>query len=343
MGNVLQAVGRASYRYSMQDSSPKPQALWITGPALAELRPASLPPADDNTLHVKALTSGISRGTESLVFHGKVPKSEWTRMRCPFQDGEFPYPVKYGYAMVGRIEHGPADRNGERVFCLYPHQSRFAIPAASAILIPDAVSDERAVLAAQMETAMNAIWDAAPRIGDRIAIVGGGVAGCLLAYLCARLPGAEVTLIDINPDRRHTADALGISFATPAEALPSGCDLVFHASGTGEGLQLALSLAGLEATIIEMSWYGSQPVMVELGGAFHSQRLTILSSQVGTVSPARRARWDHRRRLSKALSLCADPRLDVLVADETPFAEVPARLPEILGAPGALCHLIRYS
>jgi len=301
-----------------------------------------VPAPTADSLQVRAINSGISRGTESLVFHGKVPESEWARMRCPFQEGEFPFPVKYGYAMVGRVEDGPAEQIGERVFSLYPHQSRFVIPATSAISIPDAVSDQRAVLAAQMETAMNGTWDAAPRIGDRIAIVGGGVAGCLLAYLCARLPGTQVTLIDINPDRREVATALGANFATPDEELPSGCDLVFHASGTAEGLALALSLAGFEATVVEMSWYGSKPVAVDLGGAFHSQRLTILSSQVGSVSPARRARWDHRRRLSRALSLCADPRLDVLVSDETPFADIPARLPEILGAPGALCHLIRY-
>ena len=297
---------------------------------------------DSDGLLVRAINSGISRGTESLVFHAKVPESEWTRMRCPFQEGEFPFPVKYGYAMVGRVEDGPAERIGERVFSLYPHQSRFVVPVLSAITVPDAVSDRRAVLAAQMETAMNGTWDAAPRIGDRIAIVGGGVAGCLLAYLCARLPGTQVTLIDVNPDRCDVATTLGASFATPDEAPPSGCDLVFHASGTAEGLALALSLAGFEATVVEMSWYGAKPVAVDLGGAFHSQRLSILSSLVGSVSPARRARWDHRRRLSQALSLCADPRLDVLVSDETPFAGIPARLPDILGAPGALCHLIRY-
>jgi NADPH:quinone reductase-like Zn-dependent oxidoreductase len=299
-------------------------------------------PAGTDTVLVRAINSGLSRGTESLVFRGLVPQSEWARMRCPFQEGEFPFPVKYGYAMVGQIEDGPAEMIGKRVFSLYPHQSLFTVPATAAIPVPDDVSDRRAVLAAQMETAMNGTWDAAPRIGDRIAIVGGGVAGCLLAFLCARLPGTEVTLIDINPARRSVAEVLGAGFATPNDPLPSGCDLVFHASGTSDGLNLALSLAGFEATVVEMSWYGANPASIDLGGAFHSQRLTILSSQVGSVSPARRARWDHRRRLGQALALCADPRLDALVADETPFADIPARLPDILGAPGALCHLIRY-
>jgi NADPH:quinone reductase-like Zn-dependent oxidoreductase len=318
------------------------QALWITGPGTAELRPTQVGPAGGQTLLVHAINSGLSRGTESLIFRGLVPESEWTRMRCPFQEGEFPFPVKYGYAMVGRVEDGPAEMIGKRVFSLYPHQSRFTVLSAAAIPVPDDVPDQRAVLAAQMETAVNGTWDAAPKIGDRIAVVGGGVAGCLLAFLCARLPGTQVTLIDINPDRRALAEALGAGFAKPNDPLPFGCDLVFHASGTSDGLNLALSLAGFEATVVEMSWYGAKPASIDLGGAFHSQRLTILSSQVGSVSPARRARWDHRRRLSQALSLCADPRLDVLVAEETPFADIPARLPEILDAPGALCHLIRY-
>lgn len=298
--------------------------------------------AGADTLLVRAINSGLSRGTESLVFRGLVPESEWARMRCPFQEGEFPFPVKYGYAMVGRIEDGPPEMIGRRIFSLFPHQSLFTVPMAAAIAVPDDVSDRRAVLAAQMETAMNGTWDAAPRIGDRIAIVGGGVAGCLLAFLCSRLPGTEVTLIDVNPARRAVAEALGADFATPDGALPSGCDLVFHASGTSDGLNLAMSLAGFEATVVEMSWYGAKPASIELGGAFHSQRLNILSSQVGSVSPARRSRWNHRRRLSQALALCADPRLDVLVAEETPFGEIPACLPDILGTPGALCHLIRY-
>jgi NADPH:quinone reductase-like Zn-dependent oxidoreductase len=327
----------------MTDQPPfDAQALWVTGPGQAELWPAMPIESSPDSLRIRALLSGISRGTESLIFHGKVPESEWDRMRCPFQEGDFPFPVKYGYAMVGQVENGPADRIGERVFSLYPHQSRFTVPAVAAIPVPDAVSSPRAVLAAQMETAMNATWDAAPRIGDRIAVVGGGVAGCLLAYLCAGLPGTDVTLIDINPSRAPIAATLGAKFATPDQSLPTGCDLVFHTSGSAAGLTLALTLAGFEATVVEVSWYGSQQVAVGLGGSFHSQRLTLLSSQVGSVSGTRRSRWDHRRRLSKALSLCADPRLDVLVADETPFADIPARLPEILGAPGALCHLIRY-
>lgn len=318
------------------------RALWTVAPGIARIRPASLPELNPDLLLVRALVSGISRGTESLVFRGEVPESEWQRMRCPFQEGEFPFPVKYGYAMVGEIEDGPADRIGQRVFCLHPHQTSFVIPAEAAFPVPEDVSTERAALAPQMETALNATWDAAPRIGDNIAVVGGGVIGCLVAYLCARLPGTEVTLIDVDPDRRDVAAQLGVSFAMTSEPLPSGCDLVFHASASQDGLNLALSLAGYEATVVELSWYGVKPVVVDLGGAFHSQRLTVRSSQVGAVSPARRTRWGNARRLTLAIGLCADPRLDSLVVEESGFADLPKRLPEILAESGALCHRVRY-
>jgi NADPH:quinone reductase-like Zn-dependent oxidoreductase len=311
-------------------------------PGRAEILPAAAPSPVPGSLRIRALASGISRGTESLVFEGKVPESEWRRMRCPFQEGDFRFPVKYGYALVGVVEAGPAERIGDRIFCLHPHQSRFTIPAEAALAIPPGISTERAVLAPQIETALNATWDAGPRIGDRIAVVGAGVIGCLVGYLCGRLPGTVVTLIDTNEDRRDVASALGLSFATPSEGLPSGCDLVFHASGQAEGLDLSLSLAGFEASVIELSWYGTTPVSIGLGGAFHSQRLTLRSSQVGSVALARRSRWSPQRRLALAMDLAADPRLDVLVRSESLFETLPAMLPSILGRPGALCHLVRY-
>jgi NADPH:quinone reductase-like Zn-dependent oxidoreductase len=324
-------------------SNETASALWLVAPGLAELRPAAAPFPVAGALRLRALVSGISRGTESLVFHGRVPASEWQRMRCPFQEGDFPFPVKYGYALVGVVEDGPIERVGEPVFCLHPHQSRCTVPAAAALPIPAGIPVERAVLAAQMETALNATWDAAPCIGDRIAVVGAGVIGCLVGYLCGRLPGTAVTLVDPDEGRRAVATALGLSFATPAERVPTGCDLVFHASGQADGLDLSLSLAGFEASVIELSWYGTAATPIGLGGSFHSQRLALRASQVGSVAPARRARWSRERRLALALSLTADPRLDVLVRDETPFAALPEALPSILGRPGALCHLVRYN
>lgn len=282
--------------------------------------------------------SGISRGTESLVFHGRVPASEWQRMRCPFQEGAFPYPVKYGYAMVGVVEQGPKDRIGQRVFSLHPHQTLFDVPAQAAVPVPELIPTARAVLAPQMETALNANWDAGA-VEGRVAVVGGGVIGLLTAWLAART--AEVTLVDVNPARRAVAESLGLKFALPADA-PQDCNLVFHASGAGEGLNLALSLCAFEATVIELSWFGDKPVSVSLGGAFHSQRLTLKASQVGSVAPSHRQAYDYNRRLTEALALCADPRLDALVRASTPFAEMPSRMGAILADPDTLCHLIDY-
>lgn len=322
----------------MKDSA---SALWYVAPHRAEIRPAAAPAPGAGQMRVRAITSGISRGTESLIWSGRVPDSERVRMRGPHQEGEFPFPVKYGYQMVGVVEDGPEEWTGRTIFCLHPHQTRFTLPAGDAVAVPDHVTPPRAVLAANMETALNACWDGAPRPGDRIAVVGGGVVGCLVAWLCGRMPGTAVTMVDTDPGRALVAEALGVAFATPAEA-PEDCDLVVHASASAAGLVTAIGCAGFEATVVELSWYGDAPVAVPLGGAFHSRRLTILGSQVGSVAQARRARWPHRRRLELALSLLADERLDTLLSGETPFNSLPAALPALLGRPGALCHRVTY-
>ena len=315
-------------------------ALWITGPGAVELRPEEVA-AGEGEVVVEALWSGISRGTEATVLRGGVPAAEHDRMRAPLQAGAFPWPVKYGYAVVGRVIAGPTDLAGCTVFVLHPHQDRFAAPAAMALPVPQAVPPGRAVLAANMETALTIVWDAAAAPGDRIAVVGAGTVGALVARLCARLPGAAVTLVDTNPDRAMLAAALGCAFAPP-EAVPSDCDLVVHASASAAGLATALAAAGEEATVVEASWYGDRAVPVALGGAFHSRRLRLISSQVGKVPPARRARWSNRRRLEAALALLDDPALDALLTGVTAFADLPAAYAGILDHPGTLCHRIRY-
>jgi NADPH:quinone reductase-like Zn-dependent oxidoreductase len=317
-------------------------ALWYVGTGQAEIRREIVDEPRQGEALVRALYSAISRGTERLVFAGRVPESEFSRMRAPLMGGAFPFPVKYGYATVGRVERGPAEWLGRNVFALHPHQSIFTLPAEAVVLAPDGVPPARAALAANMETALNAVWDAAPAPADRIAVVGGGVVGSLVAWLCGRLPGAKVTLIDIEPSRALLARALGVGFAAPAQA-PRDCDLVVHASGTGAGLATAIDLAGDEARVLELSWYGAGEVAVPLGGAFHSRRLQLISSQVGRVAPSHRPRWTHQRRLAAALDLLADSRLDALLAPAVGFHELPARLPEILKpASGALCPLVVY-
>ena len=321
-------------------------AFWTVAPGRGELRRETLPPLRDGDVLVRSLYSAISRGTESLVFRGEVPPSEFQRMRAPFQQGDFPAPVKYGYINVGVVEAGCGAQAealiGRRVFCLYPHQQAYIVPATAVVALPDAVPSARAVLAANLETAINAVWDASPTLGDRIAVVGGGVLGALVAWLCARIPGTEVELIDLDPSRAALATALGAGFALP-DGARENCDLVIHASGAPAGLARALELAGDEATVLEMSWYGQRSVALALGEAFHARRLTLRSSQVGRLPPRQAPRWTYRRRMELALSLLVDSLPDVLISGESDFASLPDTLQRLSSAPaGALCHRIRY-
>jgi hypothetical protein len=318
------------------------EALWYVGPGRVEIRAEPVAPPAAGEVRLSALYGGISRGTERLVLNGRVPASEHSRMRAPNMAGAFPFPVKYGYATVGRIESGPTDLIGRIGFALHPHQTAFNLPADAVALLPPDVPASRGVLAANMETALNAVWDAAPGPADRIAIVGGGVVGSLCAFLCAKLPGAEVTLVDIDPARAEIATAFGVAFALPFDAA-GDCDVVIHASATQAGLATALRLAGDEAPVIELSWYGSAQVTAPLGEAFHSRRLRLVSSQVGQVAASHRTRWTHRRRLAAALGLLGDDALEALIAPAVDFHDLPALLPKILAAPGGvLCPLIRY-
>jgi threonine dehydrogenase-like Zn-dependent dehydrogenase len=318
------------------------QAYWTTGLRQGELRPLMLPDPVPGEVLVQTLYSGISRGTELLVAQGCIPSSQHERMRAPFQEGAFPFPVKYGYCNVGRVLAGPADLSGRIVFCLYPHQSAYIVPAASVTPLPDGVPPSRAILAANMETALNALWDAAPLPGERIHVIGAGAVGCLVAWLLRQLPGVELTLTDVDLSRAATAAALAIPFAAP-EMLAPDADLILHASGNPAGLATALTLAAQEARIVELSWYGDRAVSLPLGEAFHSRRLRLLSSQVGSIAPACHPRWSHARRMAKAMSLLTEPALDALITHEAPFTELPTVMRALAeGRSQAICQRIVY-
>ncbi|MGH8866519.1 MAG: zinc-dependent alcohol dehydrogenase [Actinomycetes bacterium] len=318
------------------------RAFWLSEPGRGEIRTVDvIDPGQDDVL-VRSLHSAVSRGSETLVFRGGVPPDQYDVMRAPYQEGEFPGPVKYGYLNVGTVEHGPEALAGRTVFCLYPHQTRYVVPASAVTVVPDGVPPRRAVLAGTVETAVNALWDAAPLVGDRVAVVGAGMVGCCVARLLAGIPGVAVTLVDVDPSRTGVAHALGVSFASPEEA-PRGCDLVLHASATSAGLQLSLDLLATEGAVIELSWYGDTPVSLSLGGAFHSARLAVRATQVGAVAAARRARRTPADRLALALQLLEDPAFDVLLTGGSPFAELPRLMPRLAsGELPALCHTISY-
>ncbi|QTZ90584.1 zinc-dependent alcohol dehydrogenase [Streptomyces auratus] len=318
-------------------------AFWLSVSGQGEIRTVPVPEPRDDEVLVRTVCSGVSRGTETLVFRGGVPASQHTVMRAPFQEGDFPAPVKYGYLNVGVVEQGPSALLGRTVFCLYPHQTHYVVPASAVTPVPDSVPASRAVLAGTVETAVNALWDAAPLVGDRIAVVGAGMVGCSVAAVLARFPGVRVQLVDADPARAATAEALGVDFALPQDAL-GDCDLVVHASASERGLARSLELLAPEGTVIELSWYGDRQVSLPLGEAFHSRRLVVRSSQVGAVSPARRARRTFADRLALALDLLADPAFDALITGESAFEDLPRVMPRLAsGDLPALCHRIRYT
>jgi len=323
----------------MHDSSAR--AFWITGPLRGELRETSLALPDADQVLVRTLYGAISRGTESLVWRGAVPESEHARMRAPFQEGAFPWPVKYGYITVGMVEDGPADLVNRTVFCLHPHQERFVVPASSVALVPDNVPPARAVLAANMETAINGLWDARPLVGDRIVVIGAGVVGLLVARLASQIPGTKVCLVDPLAEKAAVARSLGLTCVTP-ETAEGEADLIIHASGKAAGLETAMRIAAQDARIVELSWYGDSRADIALGGAFHSKRLKLISSQVGHLPPEQLSRWDFKRRMALALELLADPLYDTLISGEDSFGKLPDIMARIAEDASVLCHRLRY-
>ena len=281
---------------------------------------------------------------------GKVTSAEYGRMRAPFQSGDFPFPIKYGYCAAGIVENGPPELVGKSVFALHPHQDRFVVPANSLCVLPDNLPMRRAPIAANMETALNALWDSGVGPGDNIIVIGAGIVGLLITYLCARLPGADVTAVDPQGSRASVANAFGAQFLQPGELLDQfgggdrqQADLIFHTSASEPGLRSALQVAGQEARIVEMSWYGEHEVTIPLGATFHSRRLQLVSSQVGHVSPSRRPRWSYKRRLTKALELLCDKQLDMLITEEFAFQDLPNQLPAYLNGSGeGLAAVVRY-
>jgi threonine dehydrogenase-like Zn-dependent dehydrogenase len=317
-------------------------AFWLRAPGRGEIRSVALPDPGPDDVVVRTIVSGISRGSETLVFDGRVPPDQYAAMRAPFQEGNFPAPVKYGYLNVGAVEHGPAELRGRTVFCLYPHQTAYVVPAGAVTVVPDGVPPARAVLTGTVETAVNVLWDAAPLVGDRVTVVGAGMVGCCVARLLSRFPAVKVTLVDVDPSRAEVAAALGLEFALPPDA-GGDRDLVVHASATSDGLQLSLDLLAPEGTVIDVSWYGDAEIRLSLGGAFHSRRLAIRASQVGTLSPARRGRRTNSDRLALALDLLDDPAFDVLLTGKSRSAELPDVMTRLAaGTLPALCHTITY-
>lgn len=305
------------------------RAIWYTGDGSGvALRDANMGTGE---LLLKTVASGLSRGTERTVAQGMVPRSEWDRMALPTQEGSFALPIKYGYACVARIVQGPPDILNRLVFTMHPHQNLFRAHRDAVHVLPVDLPIRRATLAANMETALNAIWDAQVPNGAPVAVIGGGLIGCLVAYLANRIGKSDVTLIDKIGERAKTASELRVSFATATNRL-SPCHTVFHTSGSEQGLKDAIHALDFEGQVVEMSWYGDREISVPLGGTFHAQRLSIRCSQVGHVAPSRRASTTYADRMRTAIGLLDDPALDVLLTHDIAFENAERDLPLRLAA-----------
>ena len=317
-------------------------AYWTTAKEHGELRTEDVPAPGPGEALVRALYSGISKGTEMVVHAGAVPPRVAEEMRAPHQEGQFPGPVKFGYLSVGIVEEGPEGWKGQRVFCLNPHQDLYVVPVESLTRIPDDVPSRRAVLTGTVETAVNALWEAGPRLGDRVAVVGAGLVGGMVATLLRTFPLQRLQLVDLDHGRKQLADTLGVDFAHPDDAL-ADCDIVFHCSASQEGLERSLQLVGDEGDVIEMSWYANREVTVPLGEDFHARRLSIRASQVGMVARARRHRRTNADRLDLAVSLLEDPVFDAFLTGSSKFEDLPGVVQSLAdGTLEALCHVVEY-
>ena len=316
-------------------------AYWVTETGDGELRQEALPERQEGEALVRTLYSGVSRGTERVVHEGRVPERVADLMQAPHQEGDFPGPVKYGYLSVGTVEQGPEEWVGKTVFSLHPHQDFYVIPTSQLTAIPEDVPARRAVLTGIVEVAINALWEAGPRLGDRVAVVGGGLVGGVLATLLRKYPLGRLQLVDADPEKRKLAETINIEFAEP-EVAKSDNDIVFHCSASNEGLKLSLQLAGDDSDVIELSWFADKEVTLPLGEDFHARRLNIRSSQVGAVALPRRHRRTNAQRLEQAARELKDPLFDTFLTSECQFRNLPTTLVKLFERPGGFCHVVAY-
>lgn len=308
-------------------------ALWFPRARTVELRREVLPAPGPGEVRVRALASGLSHGTEMLVYRGEVPAG--TGLDLSTLRGSFAFPISYGYASVGRVvsaaEDVDAPRPGDLVFVHHPHQTGYVVPASLPVILPADLPPELGVFLANVETAINVMLDAHPRLGERVVIFGQGVVGLLLTQLARRTGVERIVTVDPIPLRRELSLRVGADVSlAPGDSVAAklrdltggvGADLAVEASGNPAALAAALNCVAAEGTVVVSSWYGTKEVTLPLGEAFHRGRIRLVSSQVGSIDPALTARWNHRRRLDLARDLLPTLLLAPLITHRVPFVD----------------------
>ena len=327
----------------MADGGATASAYWVVEQARGEIRESPLPRLPEKGCEIAVTCSGISPGTERLVGTGGVPDDLAERMACRYMEGRFSFPLKYGYATVGRV--GAGEGRGERVFCMHPHQDRIRVDASHIVALPEYIPDHRACLLPNLETAWNAVMDGDLPAGEaNPGVVGGGPVGTLVAFVLARNSGDRVPLFETDADRRKRISRLGWADSRdPDTAGDTDFTHLFHCSGTSQGLQFSIDHVGFEGTVIDLSWYGDRRVCLELGRSFHYDRKRIIASQVSTLAAPVRAAMSLAGRTELILELLVDRGLDAMIGPLVPFADLPGFMEKLYGGhtPG-LCPVVTY-
>ena len=317
-------------------SQPSVEAYWVVSPNEGAIQPVPDPtPVLPGHSLVRAVAAGISPGTERLVASGRISADQDTVMGCRYMEGSFALPVKYGYSLVGIGITGALQ--GHRVFTMHPHQTLACVQDDHTVILPDHIGDARATLFPNLETAVNGVWDAALRPAEQAVVVGAGPVGLLLAFVLRRETGTPTIVMEPDADRAaFAADLPWVGEVLSPQDADGAHDVALHASGSPAGLQSALDTVGFEGRVIDLSWYGSTPVTLDLGTAYHHDRKRIQASQVGTVAPNHRGPDGHRVRNEAVLDLLKDDGLDALMARPEPFHQLPTLMQRVYS--GDLAH-----
>jgi 2-desacetyl-2-hydroxyethyl bacteriochlorophyllide A dehydrogenase len=304
-------------------------AVWFPRARSVELRTEELAETGPDEVRVRATLSAISHGTEMLVYRGEVDRD--LALDLPTLAGGYGFPLKYGYASVGRAvglgRQVRGLREGDLVFALHPHQDEYVVSESLVRRLPDRTTPEQGVFLANLETAINVVLDAKPRLGEVVAVFGQGIVGLLVTQLLRR-SGARSIAVEPSALRRSFAERCGAEAAiTPGDGAllrsltgGRGADIAIDASGSPAALQEAIDCVAPEGTVVVCSWYGEKPVPLDLGGSFHRGRVRLVSSQVGRIDPALAPRWDRERRLGLAVDLLGELVLAELITHRFPFA-----------------------
>ena len=315
-------------------------ALWHNSDFTSELKEEKNSKIDIDQIEVKSLFSLISTGTERLVASGEVPVSSFEFMAVPYMKGNFSFPIKYGYSLVGKVT-SVGKLYGKIVHLLHPHQGKCLVKEVDVMIVPDEIPAKRATLASNVETALNAIWDAEISIGDKVLIAGFGMIGSLLARVLSFMPEVEIVIMEKDANRVKMVQKMGFTFIDDPE--PSYFDVAFNTTSNEKALQIAIQSVGLEGKIIEMSWYGTKNVNINLGADFHYHRKQIISSQVSKIPSDKQSRWDYKRRKEVVFKLLKSPLFDEHITDVLTFAETPAFFDKLrAGGVSGLGYCIEY-